>query len=314
MAEADRKEATDWRPEPHGARLFATYCIIGVSACFHFFCMRRNPPNEANRPIKTLERVFSKAGLGSRTDARSWIGGGRVRVNGQVIRNPDHWVDLGRDRVTLDGKPLRAPAKSYVALYKPKGYITSYGDPLGRPTVYDLVGDAGTWLSPVGRLDLDTSGLLLLTNDTEFAERITNPEHKVPKTYQLKAATLLTEEQIEQLRQGVTLSDGPTRPAAVTRLRDGARHTFLEITISEGRNRQVRRMIEAVGSKVLKLVRIAIGPVRLSDLPIGTWRALTDEEIRALGGRPAPSANKSGSAPRARTKSRGDNKGRRSKS
>ena len=276
--------------------------------------MRRNTPNEANRPIKTLERVFSKAGLGSRTDARSWIGGGRVRVNGQVIRNPDHWVDLARDRVTLDGKPLRAPAKSYVVLYKPKGYITSYGDPEGRPTVYDLVGDARTWLSPVGRLDLDTTGLLLMTNDTEFAERITNPEHKVPKTYQLKAATLLTEEQIEQLRQGVTLSDGPTRPAVVTRLRDGPRHTFLEMTISEGRNRQVRRMIEAVGSKVLKLVRTAVGPVRLGDLRIGTWRALTDEEIRALGGRPAPSANKSGSAPRAHTRSRGDNKGRRSKS
>ena len=237
-----------------------------------------------------------------------------MRVNGQVIRNPDHWVDLARDRVTLDGKPLRAPAKSYVVLYKPKGYITSYGDPEGRPTVYDLVGDARTWLSPVGRLDLDTTGLLLMTNDTEFAERITNPEHKVPKTYQLKAATLLTEEQIEQLRQGVTLSDGPTRPAVVTRLRDGARHTFLEMTISEGRNRQVRRMIEAVGSKVLKLVRTAIGPVRLGDLRIGTWRALTDEEIRALGGRPAPSANKSGSAPRAHTRSRGDNKGRRSKS
>lgn len=269
---------------------------------------------ENKRPIKTLERVFSKAGLGSRTDARSWIGAGRVRVNGQVVRNPDHWVDLARDRVTLDGKPLRKPERTYLALYKPKGYITSYGDPQGRATVYDLVGDAGTWLSPVGRLDLDTSGLLLMTNDTALAERITNPEHKVPKTYQLKAATLLTDEQIKQLRQGVVLSDGPTRPAEVRRLRDGARHTFLEMTISEGRNRQVRRMLEAVGSQVLKLVRTAIGPVRLGDLPIGKWRALTDDEIRTLGGRPAVSASKTGSAPPAHTKSRAGSKGRRSKS
>jgi len=208
-----------------------------------------------------------------------------VRVNGKVVRNPEHWVDLALDRVTLDGKPLRPAAKSYILLYKPKGYLTTYRDPQGRPTVYDLVAEAGTWLSPVGRLDLDTSGLLFMTNDTDFAERIASPQHKVPKTYQLKAATLLSDEQIDQLRRGVTLSDGLTRPAQVTRLRDGARHTFLEMTITEGRNRQVRRMVEAVGSRVLKLVRTAIGPIRLGDLPIGKWRALTGDEIEALGGR-----------------------------
>src|SRR5215813_2599069 len=105
------------------------------------------------RPLKTLERVFSKAGWGSRTDARKWIGAGRVRVNGKIVQNPDHWVDLERDRVTLDGKPLKAAEKVYLLLYKPKGYVTSYGDPDGRPTVYDLVRDAAAWLSPVGRLD-----------------------------------------------------------------------------------------------------------------------------------------------------------------
>lgn len=246
--------------------------------------VREKLRNEPNRPLKTLERAFSKAGAGSRTDARSWIGTGRVRVNGQIVRNPDHWIDLERDRITLDGKPLRTVEKLYIVLYKPKGYITSYRDPQGRPTVYDLMGDAGTWLSPVGRLDLDTSGLLLMTNDTDFAERITNPDHKVPKTYQLKAATLLSEEQIEQLRHGVMLNDGPTRPAEVKRIRDGAKHTFLELTITEGRNRQVRRMLEAVGSKVLKLVRTAIGPIRLGDLQIGKWRELTAEEVAALGG------------------------------
>lgn len=236
------------------------------------------------RQLKTLERVLSKAGLGSRTDARGWIGGGRVVVNGKTIRNPDLWVDPDKDRITLDGKALRSAAKTYILLYKPKGYLTTRRDPEGRPTVYDLTSGAGMWLSPVGRLDLDTSGLLLMTNDTDFAERIANPQHKAPKTYQLKAATLLSDEQIAQLRRGIELTDGPTRPAEVKRLRDRGKHTFLEMTITEGRNRQVRRMIDAVGSKVLKLVRVAIGPIRIGDLQIGKWRKLTGAEVRALSG------------------------------
>jgi pseudouridine synthase len=131
---------------------------------------------------------------------------------------------------------------------------------------------------------LDTSGLLLMTNDTDFAERITNPDHKTRKTYQLKTATLLNDEQIDRLRRGIELTDGPTRPAEVKRLRSSAKRTFLELTITEGRNRQVRRMIDAVGSKVLKLVRTAIGPIRIGDLQIGKWRPLTGPEVRALVG------------------------------
>lgn len=242
----------------------------------------RAPIPPPKRPLKTLERVISKAGLGSRTDARSWIAQGRILVNGKRVQNPDHWVDLDRDRISIDGKPLRAASKTYILLYKPKGYLTTWKDPEGRPTVYDLTAEAGTWLSPVGRLDLDTSGLLLMTNDNAFAERITNPDHKVPKTYQIKASTVLSEEQLERLRQGVPLNDGPTRPAAVKRLRDGPKHTFLEMTITEGRNRQVRRMLEAVDSKVSKLVRIAIGPIRIGELPVGKWRHLTAEELTAL--------------------------------
>jgi 23S rRNA pseudouridine2605 synthase len=140
-------------------------------------------------------------------------------------------------------------------------------------------------VSPVGRLDLDTSGLLILTNDTQFAERLTNPEYKAPKTYQVKTSTPLTESLLENLRRGVTLSDGPTRPALVKRLRDGAKHSVIEITLTEGRNRQVRRMIEAVGSRVLKLVRTAIGPVRIGELRIGSYRPLSAGEIRDLAGR-----------------------------
>jgi len=242
-------------------------------------------PRAPKRRLKTLERVFSKAGVGSRTEARSSISAGRVRVNGKIVKDPERWVDLDRDRVTLDSKPLRRATPRYVLLYKPKGYLTTYRDPQGRCTVYDLVGNLGTWVAPVGRLDLDTTGLLLLTNDTDFAERVMNPESKVPKTYQVKTATKLDETQVEQLRRGVELADGPTRPAIVTILRETPKYSHLELVLTEGRNRQVRRMIEAVGSKVLKLVRTALGPIRIGDLPIGKWRELTEEEVRALGGR-----------------------------
>jgi pseudouridine synthase len=143
----------------------------------------------------------------------------------------------------------------------------------------------GTFLSPVGRLDLDTSGLLLMTNDTRFAERVTNPDSHVPKTYLVTAAPALTDAQLQQLREGIDLTDGGTRPAHVRRVRDSEEYTRFEIVLTEGRNRQVRRMLEAVESKVLKLVRIAIGPVRIGDLPIGKWRNLTPEEVHALRGR-----------------------------
>jgi len=234
---------------------------------------------------KTLERVLSKAGLGSRTEARKWIGAGRVRVNGKIIRTPDHWVDFERDKVTLDGKPVKPGEKIYLLLYKPKGYITTYKDPQGRPTVYDLIRDVGQFLGTVGRLDQDTSGLLLLTNDTRFAEQVTNPDYKIPKTYLVKASTLLSDEQLDQLRAGVSLSDGPTQPALVKRVRDSAKYSFIEITISEGRNRQVRRMIEAVGSKVLKLVRTGIGAIEIGDLPVGKFRELKAGEVKALFGK-----------------------------
>ncbi len=237
--------------------------------------------------LKTLERVLSKAGLGSRTEARSWIGGGRVSVNGRPTLNPDQWVDLDRDHVQFDGKPLQSAEKLYLLLYKPKGYITTYKDPDGRPTVYDLLEGLDTWVFPVGRLDLDTSGLLVLTNDSGFAELLTNPHYKVPKTYQVKCSTRVSNEQIERLRAGVALDDGPTRPAVVTHLRDSEKYSFLEIQITEGRNRQVRRMVEAIDSKVLKLVRVAIGPVRIGDQQVGTWRELTPAERRALTHSPA---------------------------
>jgi pseudouridine synthase len=189
---------------------------------------------------------------------------------------------MKRDRVLFDGKPLVARERIYLLLYKPTGYLTTYKDPEGRPTVYDLTADAGTFLSPVGRLDLDTSGLLLMTNDNQFAERVTNPNSHVPKTYLVKASAVLTDTQLQQLRDGIELADGPTRPALVTRLRDSGKYTHFEITLTEGRNRQVRRMVEALEAKVLKLVRVRIGHIAIGRLPIGKWRLLTAAEVASL--------------------------------
>ena len=243
----------------------------------------RAHPTPQKRPLKTLERVLSKAGVGSRTEARSWIHAGRVTVNGAATRNPDQWVDLQRDRVRFDGKPLERRERVYVLLYKPTGYLTTYKDPEGRPTVYDLVKDVGTFLSPVGRLDLDTSGLLLMTNDNGLAERVTNPESHVPKTYLVKATPALTDAHLQQLREGVELSDGPTRPARVTRVRDSETDTQFEIVLTEGRNRQVRRMVEALDANVLELVRVKLGPIAIGTLPIGKWRLLTPREVASFG-------------------------------
>ncbi|HKH72855.1 MAG TPA: pseudouridine synthase [Vicinamibacterales bacterium] len=239
------------------------------------------------RPLKTLERVLSKAGIGSRVEARSWIHAGRVKVNGALIRNPDHWVDMKRDRVQFDGKPLTARERIYLLLYKPTGYLTTYKDPQGRPTVYDLIADVGTFLSPVGRLDLDTSGLLLMTNDNQLAELVTNPQSHVAKTYLVKASILLSDAQLDQLRDGIELTDGVTRPAVVSRVRDSAKYTHFEITLTEGRNRQVRRMVEVLGARVLKLVRVRVGKIGIGTLPIGKWRLLTRSEVASLMGEEA---------------------------
>jgi 23S rRNA pseudouridine2605 synthase len=239
------------------------------------------------RPLKTLERVLSKAGIGSRVEARSWIHAGRVKVNGALIRNPDHWVDMKRDRVQFDGKPLTARERIYLLLYKPTGYLTTYKDPQGRPTVYDLIADVGTFLSPVGRLDLDTSGLLLMTNDNQLAELVTNPQSHVAKTYLVKASMLLSDAQLDQLRDGIELTDGVTRPAVVSRVRDSAKYTHFEITLTEGRNRQVRRMVEVLGARVLKLVRVRVGKIGIGTLPIGKWRLLTRSEVASLMGEEA---------------------------
>ncbi len=239
-------------------------------------------PPSGDRPLKTLERVLSKAGLASRTEARRLVAAGRVQVDGRVERDPDFWVDLERDRVALDGVAVQRGDAVYLVLHKPVGYLTTRHDRDGRPTIYDLLGEEESRLVTVGRLDLDTSGLLLLTSDTAFVEQIANPDFHVPKTYQVEASAHLTDEQLDRLRRGVELKDGPTRPAEVRRLGEHGVGTVFEITITEGRNRQVRRMVEALGAEVVRLARTAIGSLTIGDLALGATRPLTPAELRAL--------------------------------
>lgn len=233
----------------------------------------------------TLDRVLSRFGLASRTAAREAIREGRLKLNGRVVRDPDVWVRPDRDTVHFDGRRLKPARKIYLLFYKPKGVITSHGDPGGRKTVYDYLGATGQWLSPVGRLDKDTSGLLLLTNDTAFADFVTNPESRIPKTYLVKTNALLSDEVIAQLNAGVQMKRGDwARPLSVRRLEDRGKYTWLEVVLTEGKNREVRRMVEAVGFKALKLVRMRIGPLTLDGLAVGKWRALTGAEVASLRG------------------------------
>ena len=241
---------------------------------------RRTPAGRG--PRRGLARVLSKAGICSRTVAAEWIRAGRVRVDGRVVLDPERRIAEEGSAVTLDGRRIAAAESSYWALHKPRGYVTTRSDPAGRPTVYDLLEDLREWVVPVGRLDLETSGLLLLTNDTRFAERVTNPETHVEKVYRVTAMPRLDGAALERLRRGVVLADGPTRPARVERIRDRGPCTLIEIAITEGRNRQVRRMIREVGARAEKLERIAIGPVELGSLAAGALRRLTSAEVRGL--------------------------------
>jgi 23S rRNA pseudouridine2605 synthase len=231
----------------------------------------------------TLDRVLSRYGLASRQEGQQAVRRGRLKVNGRVIRDPEFWVRPGKDILHLDGRRLKASRKIYLLFYKPKGVITSHGDPEGRKTIYEYLGETEDWLFPVGRLDKGTSGLLLLTNDTDFADFVTSPQSRVAKTYRVKVSGLLPEGIIRQLQTGIRMRRGDwAKPLSVRRLEDRGRYTWLEVALTEGKNREIRRMIEAVGFKVLKLVRTAIGPLTLEGLEIGTGRKLTREEVAAL--------------------------------
>jgi 23S rRNA pseudouridine2605 synthase len=239
-----------------------------------------------------LAKHLAHAGVASRRAAEGLIVAGRVSVDGEIVRDPARAVDE-RNRVEVDGRPLVGPEPHVVyALHKPVGVLSTARDTHGRPTVVELLGETRR-LYPVGRLDADSSGLILLTNDGALAERLTHPRYEVPRTYRVRVAGgPVGERALRALRGGVQLEDGPTAPAQVRRLL-AARRTGegeeLELTIREGRNRQVRRMCEAVGHPVLALRRVAFGPLRLGSLRPGAHRRLGEEELRELreaGGAP----------------------------
>ncbi|NLV31480.1 MAG: rRNA pseudouridine synthase [Acidobacteria bacterium] len=253
----------------------------------------------------TLDRVLSRFGFASRSAACAAIRAGRVKVNGRAARDPDAWLDPRVDAVHLDGNRLRPAHRVYLLFNKPKGVITSHGDPGGRRTVYDCLDESLPWVSPVGRLDKDSSGLILLTNDTDFADFVRSPASRVPKTYLVKASALVDDETISRMRAGVELGRGErARPESVARIEDRGKYSWLEIVLTEGKNREVRRMLEAVGLVVLKLVRTRIGPCTLEGLPTGRWRDLSAREVALLGPPPQEAAPRKGRRGRDRRRER----------
>ena len=235
--------------------------------------------------IVRLQKYMAMCGAASRRGAEEIITAGRVTVNGEKITEQGVKVEIGADTVKLDGKVIKPSGKLYyIMLNKPAGYVTTVKDQFERPTVIDLVAtEINERIFPVGRLDYETEGLLLLTNDGDFTYKVTHPKHNIDKTYIAVLKGGITIKGLAQLRSGVKLDDGfVTSPAQVEMLDAENGHTTIKITIHEGKNRQVRRMFEAVGSKVKELQRVSIGTVELGNLPLGRWRHLTSHEINYL--------------------------------
>ncbi len=233
-----------------------------------------------------LQKYIAMCGVASRRGAERLIESGRVLVNGSLVDYMGCEVDEKRDEVSVDGKVISPEGRLvYIALNKPKNYVTTVSDDLDRPTVMELVSDISERIYPVGRLDFDTAGLLIMTNDGDFANAVTHPSHQVDKTYIARVNRPLERSELESLRSGVELDGRKTAPAKVEPLGDPKRAHEVKISIHEGRNRQVRRMLEAVGAEVLSLKRVAVGSVTLGSLPEGKWRRLKQVEIDKLRGR-----------------------------
>ncbi len=226
-----------------------------------------------------LARAISKLGYCSRSQAFQRIRDGKVRLNGSVVKNPEAPVRLDKDRIQINGKPLAAAGKIYVMLNKPRGIVTTAADEKGRATVYSLLPRELPWIAPVGRLDQASEGLLLLTNDSEWAARITDPASHLDKTYHVQINAVAETVLIETLVRGVAVWDGEMlRAKRMSLLRAGQKHSWLEIILDEGKNRQIRRMLESLGFEVLRLIRVAIGPLALGELAKGEHRPLREEE------------------------------------
>ncbi len=221
-------------------------------------------------------------GLASRRQAEGMIREGRVTVNGRVARIGDR-IDPSQDHIKVDGRRVAlSPGKVYLLLHKPRNTVTTAADPEGRPTVLNLVKERGARLFPVGRLDYDAEGFLLLTNDGDLAHRLTHPSFRIPRTYWVKVKGKPSTEEIRRLSRGILLEDGPTAPCRITLLRETRENAWMEMTLREGRNRQVKRMWEKMGYPVLKLKRVSFAGLSLGSLPPGEYRELRDKEVEKI--------------------------------
>ncbi|WP_181171118.1 pseudouridine synthase [Mesorhizobium sp. B2-5-9] len=240
-------------------------------------------PRSAGPPGVGLNRALSKLGLCSRTQGEALIAQGRVRVGGKVVRDAALRVDINRDRIVVDGVEVVAERKVYLVVNKPRGLVTTRDDPLERDTVYAcLEGLDLPFVSPVGRLDKASEGLLLMTNDTRFANRLMDPASHLPKTYHVQVATVPDETMLDKLRAGATIDGEALAANSIEFLRSGGRTAWLEIVLDEGKNRHIRRLLAAHGIEVKRLIRVAIGSLPLGDLAKGAARHLTPEELALL--------------------------------
>jgi pseudouridine synthase len=236
-------------------------------------------------PIR-LQRFLAQAGVASRRKAEQLITDGQVKVNGRVVTELGTKIDPVRDKVSVAGRPLAAEERVYLLLNKPRGYVTTLSDPERRPTVMELVKNVHQRVYPVGRLDFNTEGVLLLTNDGDLAHALMHPSRGVEKTYHVKLQGLIDAARLKELADGVVLDDGErTAPAEATLLDTTGKNSWIELTIHEGRNRQIHRMAEAIGLPVLKLIRVRYAGIEAGSARPGRWRRLTDDEVATLKGK-----------------------------
>ena len=265
-----------WGQPPSAAQPRSSACLSGSMGIV----------SESESRKVGLARALSKLGYCSRSRATELIRAGRVTLNGAARQDPETPVQMERDRIAVEGHVIKAAENVYLMMNKPRGLVTTASDEKGRDTVYSLFADCAEslpWIAPVGRLDRASEGLLLLTNDSEWGARIMTPESHLPKTYHVQIASIPSREVLESLERGARADDGELLQALRCRLlRSGGKNCWLEITLDEGKNRQIRRMLAALDIEVLRLLRVSIGPLQLGTLRKGAYRALTSEEKAAV--------------------------------